>query len=34
VQTTADGVVVLLHDADLMRVASVSRRLGTSTTTN
>jgi glycerophosphoryl diester phosphodiesterase len=27
VQTTADGVVVLLHDADLMRVASVSRRL-------
>jgi len=27
VQTTADGVVVLLHDADLMRVASISRRL-------
>ena len=27
VQTTADGVVVLLHDADLMRVASVGRRL-------
>jgi len=27
VQTTADGVVVLLHDEDLMRVASVSRRL-------
>jgi glycerophosphoryl diester phosphodiesterase len=27
VQTTADGIVVLLHDADLMRVASVSRRL-------
>ena len=27
VQTTADGEVVLLHDADLMRVASVSRRL-------
>ncbi len=27
VQTTADGVVVLLHDADLMRVASVRRRL-------
>jgi glycerophosphoryl diester phosphodiesterase len=27
VQTTADGVVVLLHDADLRRVASVSRRL-------
>jgi glycerophosphoryl diester phosphodiesterase len=27
VQTTADGVVVLLHDADLMRVASVDRRL-------
>ena len=26
-QTTADGVVVLLHDADLMRVASVPRRL-------
>jgi glycerophosphoryl diester phosphodiesterase len=28
VQTTADGVVVLLHDADFMRVASVNRRLG------
>jgi glycerophosphoryl diester phosphodiesterase len=27
VQSTADGVVVLLHDADLRRVASVSRRL-------
>lgn len=27
VQTTADGVVVLLHDADLMRVASVRQRL-------
>jgi glycerophosphoryl diester phosphodiesterase len=27
VQTTADGIVVLLHDADLMRVASVNRRL-------
>jgi glycerophosphoryl diester phosphodiesterase len=27
VQTTADGVVVLLHDADLMRVALVKRRL-------
>lgn len=27
VQTTADGVVVLLHDADLMRVAAVNRRL-------
>ena len=27
VQTTADGVVVLLHDADLMRVASIERRL-------
>ena len=27
VQTTADGEVVLLHDADLMRVASVRRRL-------
>jgi glycerophosphoryl diester phosphodiesterase len=27
VMTTADGVVVLLHDADLRRVASVSRRL-------
>jgi glycerophosphoryl diester phosphodiesterase len=27
VQTTADGVVVLLHDADLRRVASADRRL-------
>ncbi len=27
VQTTADGVVVLLHDEDLMRVASINRRL-------
>jgi glycerophosphoryl diester phosphodiesterase len=27
VQTIADGVVVLLHDADLMRVASLNRRL-------
>ena len=27
VMTTADGVVVLFHDADLMRVASVNRRL-------
>jgi glycerophosphoryl diester phosphodiesterase len=27
VQTTADGVVVLLHDADLMRVAALNRRL-------
>jgi glycerophosphoryl diester phosphodiesterase len=27
VQTTADGVVVLLHDADLMRVASAGKRL-------
>ena len=27
VQTTADGVVVLFHDADLMRVASLGRRL-------
>ena len=27
VQTSADGVVVLLHDADLRRVASVDRRL-------
>ena len=27
VQTTADGIVVLFHDADLMRVASLSRRL-------
>ncbi|MFC1828149.1 glycerophosphodiester phosphodiesterase family protein [Thermodesulfobacteriota bacterium] len=28
VQTTEDGVVVLLHDADLMRVASVNKRIG------
>jgi glycerophosphoryl diester phosphodiesterase len=27
VQTTADGVVVLIHDADLMRLASVNRRI-------
>jgi glycerophosphoryl diester phosphodiesterase len=27
VQTTADGMVVLLHDVDLMRVASINRRL-------
>ena len=27
VQTTADGIVVLLHDEDLMRVASIDRRL-------
>jgi glycerophosphoryl diester phosphodiesterase len=27
VQTSADGVVVLFHDADLMRAASVNRRL-------
>jgi glycerophosphoryl diester phosphodiesterase len=27
VQTTADGVVVLIHDADLMRLASVNRRV-------
>jgi len=27
VQTTKDGVVVLLHDADLMRVASVNKRI-------
>lgn len=27
VQTTADGVVVLLHDADLMRVASMPQRI-------
>ena len=27
VQSTADGVVVLLHDADLMRVAAVGRRI-------
>jgi glycerophosphoryl diester phosphodiesterase len=28
VQLTADGVVVLLHDSDLKRVASVPRRIG------
>ena len=27
VQATADGVVILLHDADLMRVASIDRRI-------
>lgn len=27
VQTTADGLVVLMHDADLMRVASVNRKI-------
>jgi glycerophosphoryl diester phosphodiesterase len=27
VQTTADGVVVLIHDADLMRLAAVNRRV-------
>ena len=27
VQTTSDGVVVLMHDADLSRIASVNRRL-------
>ena len=27
VQTTADGTVVLMHDADLMRIASVNRRI-------
>jgi glycerophosphoryl diester phosphodiesterase len=27
VQTTADGVVILMHDADLMRTASVDRRI-------
>ena len=27
VQTTADGVVVLMHDADLMRIASDGRRI-------
>jgi glycerophosphoryl diester phosphodiesterase len=27
VQTTADGVVVLIHDADLMRLASVNQRV-------
>jgi glycerophosphoryl diester phosphodiesterase len=29
VQTTADGVVVLMHDADLARIASIPRRLET-----
>jgi glycerophosphoryl diester phosphodiesterase len=28
VQTTADGVVILMHDADLMRVASIDRGIG------
>ncbi len=27
VQTTADGTVILMHDADLMRIASVNRRI-------
>ena len=27
VQTTADGLVVVIHDADLMRLASVNRRI-------
>jgi glycerophosphoryl diester phosphodiesterase len=27
VQATADGVVILMHDADLMRVASINRRI-------
>ena len=27
VQATADGVVVLMHDADLMRIASIDRKL-------
>ena len=27
VQATADGVVILLHDADLMRLASIDRRI-------
>jgi glycerophosphoryl diester phosphodiesterase len=27
VQTTADGVVILMHDADLMRISSVNRRV-------
>jgi glycerophosphoryl diester phosphodiesterase len=27
VQATADGVVILMHDADLMRVASIDRRI-------
>jgi glycerophosphoryl diester phosphodiesterase len=27
VQTTADGIVVMMHDADLARIASVARRL-------
>ena len=28
VQTTMDGVVILMHDADLMRVSSIDRRIG------
>jgi glycerophosphoryl diester phosphodiesterase len=28
VQTTLDGVVILMHDADLMRVASINREIG------
>jgi glycerophosphoryl diester phosphodiesterase len=27
VQTTVDGVVILMHDADLMRVSSINRRI-------
>jgi glycerophosphoryl diester phosphodiesterase len=27
VQATADGVVILMHDADLMRIASIDRRI-------
>ncbi|NNG08223.1 MAG: hypothetical protein HKM90_10895 [Desulfobacteraceae bacterium] len=27
VQTTADGVVILMHDADLMRVAAINRKI-------
>jgi glycerophosphoryl diester phosphodiesterase len=27
VQATADGVVILMHDADLMRIASINRRI-------
>jgi glycerophosphoryl diester phosphodiesterase len=27
VQTTADGVVVLMHDADLMRIAAINRKI-------
>ena len=30
VQATADGVVILMHDADLMRVASIERRIAES----